>query len=58
MALGMRRANYVRSFLVKQGVNLDRIYTVSQGKEHPVALGHTPEDWKLNRRSEFLIYAK
>lgn len=58
MALGMRRANYVRSFLVKHGVDLNRIYTVSKGKEHPVALGHTPEDWKLNRRSEFRIYEK
>jgi peptidoglycan-associated lipoprotein len=58
MALGMRRANYVRSFLIKQGVNLDRIYTVSKGKEHPLALGHTPEDWKMNRRSEFRIYEK
>lgn len=58
MALGMRRANSVRSFLVKQGVDLDRIYTVSKGKENPLALGHTPEDWKINRRSEFKIYQK
>lgn len=58
MALGLRRANYVRSFLVKQGVDLNRIYTVSKGKEQPVALGHGPEDWKLNRRSEFRIYEK
>lgn len=58
MALGMRRANYVRSFLVKCGVDLNRVYTVSKGKEQPVALGHTPEDWKLNRRSEFRIYEK
>lgn len=58
MSLGMRRANYVRSYLVKQGVDLNRIYTVSQGKERPVASGHTPDDWKANRRSEFKIYAK
>ncbi len=58
MALGMRRANYVRSFLVKHGVDLNRVYTVSKGKEQPVALGHTPEDWKLNRRAEFRIYEK
>jgi outer membrane protein OmpA-like peptidoglycan-associated protein len=58
MALGLRRANYVRSFLVKQGVDLNRIYTVSRGKEQPLVLGHDPEDWKLNRRSEFKIYQK
>lgn len=58
MALGMRRANYIRSFLVKQGVDLNRIYTVSRGKEEPLALGHSPEDLKTNRRGEFRIYQK
>lgn len=57
-ALGMRRANFVRSFLVKHGADLNRIYTVSRGKEQPVALGHSTEDWKQNRRSEFKIYQK
>lgn len=58
MALGMRRANFVRSFLVKNGADLNRIYTVSRGKEQPVAQGHSPDEWKLNRRSEFRIYQK
>jgi len=58
MALGMRRANSVRSFLVKNGADLNRIYTVSRGKEQPLAQGHGPEDWKANRRSEFRIYQK
>ncbi|MBI5272824.1 MAG: OmpA family protein [Chlamydiia bacterium] len=58
MALGMRRANYVRSFLVKQGVDLNKIYTVSRGKEQPLALGHAPDDWSANRRSEFKIFEK
>jgi peptidoglycan-associated lipoprotein len=58
MALGMRRANYVRSFLVKNGVDQNKIYTVSHGKERPIALGHTAEQWKLNRRSEFKIYER
>lgn len=58
MSLGMRRANYIRSFLVKQGVDQNRIYTVSHGKEKPLALGHTPDQWKLNRRSEFKIFQK
>lgn len=58
MALGMRRANHIRQLLVKNGVNLNRIYTVSKGKEQPFVLGHTPEDWKQNRRAEFKIYEK
>lgn len=58
MALGMRRANFVRSFLVKNGADLNHIYTVSRGKEQPVVQGHNPEGWKLNRRSEFRMYQK
>lgn len=58
MALGLRRANYIRSFLVKHGVDLNRIYTLSKGKEHPIAAGHTPNDWQENRRSEFRVYQK
>jgi peptidoglycan-associated lipoprotein len=58
IALGMRRANYIRSLLVKNGVDLNRIYTVSRGKEEPIALGHSPDDWKQNRRAEFKIYEK
>lgn len=58
MALGMRRANFVRSFLVKNGADLNRIYTVSRGKEQPIAQGHDANGWKLNRRSEFRIYQK
>lgn len=56
VALGMRRANFVRSFLIKQGVDQNRIYTVSHGKERPIAMGHSSDAWKLNRRSEFKIY--
>lgn len=58
MALGLRRSNYVRSFLIKQGVDLNQIYTVSFGKENPIAFGDTPEDYRLNRRCEFKIYEK
>jgi peptidoglycan-associated lipoprotein len=58
LALGMRRANHIRQLLVKNGVSLNRIYTVSRGKEQPFALGHTPDDWKQNRRGEFKIFEK
>ncbi len=58
LALGMRRANYVRSMLIKSGVDLNRIYTVSKGKEHPSAQGHSQEDWKQNRRAEYRIFER
>ena len=58
MALGMRRANYVRSLLVKAGVDLNRVYTVSRGKEQPLTTGHSADDWKQNRRAEFKIFEK
>jgi len=58
MALGMRRANYVRGLFVKNGVDLNRLYTVSRGKEEPIAAGHNSDDWRINRRAEFKIYEK
>ncbi len=58
MALGMRRANYIRSLLVKQGVDLNQVYTLSRGKEEPLVIGHSKEDWGQNRRAEFKIYQK
>ncbi len=58
ISLGMRRANYIRGLLVKQGVDLNRLYTISRGKEDPIAGGHTAADWQTNRRAEFKIYEK
>ena len=58
MALGTRRANHLRVLLIKQGIDFNRIYTVSHGKEKPIAVGHTAEDWKKNRRVQFKIFDK
>lgn len=58
LALGTRRANTIRSLLVKQGVNPNHIYTISFGKEMPAMLGHSPEIWAKNRRVEFKIFEK
>lgn len=58
MALGIRRANHIRQLLVKNGVDLNRIYTVSRGKEQPLVLGHSPADWKQNRRGVFKIFER
>ena len=50
LALGERRANSVKDFLVAAGVNPERIKTISYGKERPVALGSNDTAWKQNRR--------
>lgn len=55
LALGDRRANAVRDYLMSLGVPGDRIGTISYGEERPFALGQTEEAWTLNRRSHFVI---
>jgi peptidoglycan-associated lipoprotein len=49
LALGERRANAVKEYLVSLGVSSSRIDTVSYGKERPVAAGTNEESWALNR---------
>lgn len=51
LALGARRANAVRSYLVQLGLPGNRIRTVSYGKERPVAPSSTPGAWRVNRRA-------
>lgn len=52
MALGERRANAVRDFLVLQGVDSYLIETVSYGEERPAAMGSNESAWEQNRRVE------
>jgi peptidoglycan-associated lipoprotein len=49
LALGERRANAVKEYLVSLGVNASRVDTVSYGKERPVAAGSNDQSWALNR---------
>ena len=55
LALGERRANAVKEFLVSLGVEPGRITTISYGKERPAAEGSTSESWSENRRSVTVI---
>ena len=55
LALGERRANAARDFLVQQGVPLARLLTVSWGKERPVAQGSNEEAWAQNRRAVTVV---
>lgn len=52
MALGERRANAVRNFLVLQGVSAASIETVSYGEERPASMGASESSWSQNRRVE------
>lgn len=51
IALGERRANAAKNYLVSLGVDPSRITVVSYGKERPLALGSDEESWAKNRRA-------
>jgi peptidoglycan-associated lipoprotein len=51
LALGNRRANATRDFLVAKGVSTDRISTISYGKDRPTALGDNEQAWAQNRNT-------
>ena len=55
LALGARRANSARAFLIGQGVEAGRLRTVSYGKERPVALGSDAQAWSQNRRGVTVV---
>jgi peptidoglycan-associated lipoprotein len=51
IALGARRAETVRQYLVSRGVSAQRMRTISYGKERPVALCNDISCWSQNRRA-------
>jgi peptidoglycan-associated lipoprotein len=51
LALGERRANAAKNYLVSLGVDPARLATVSHGKERPIALGSDEDAWSKNRRA-------
>ena len=55
LALGARRANSVRDYLVSHGVTADRISTISFGKEQPLDAGNGEESWQKNRNARTAI---
>jgi len=55
LALGDRRANAAKNFLVNAGVNAARISVISYGKERPVATGSDEESWAQNRRAVSVV---
>ena len=55
MALGERRANATRDYLVAQGVPTARLLVTSWGKERPVATGSDESAWAQNRRAVTVV---
>jgi peptidoglycan-associated lipoprotein len=58
MALGERRANTAKEYLVKLGVSAARLETVSLGEEKALDPGHTEAAWAKNRRDDFMPTSK
>jgi len=58
MALGQKRADAVKDYLVALGVEANRIQTISYGEERPFATGHDEEAWRQNRRAHVVVDAK
>lgn len=55
MALGDRRAQSVKNYLVDLGVPSRRLTTISYGEERPLAFGQNETAWAKNRRAQFVI---
>ena len=57
LALGNRRANAVKQYLVNQGIDASRIEILSYGEERPISMDRNDAGWAQNRRAEFEIVA-
>ena len=55
LALGERRANSIKNFLVEQGIAPNRVTTISYGKEFPEFLGANEAAWSKNRRGVTVV---
>ena len=58
LALGERRANSAKNYLMTLGVSPGRISTISYGEEKPLDPGHSEEAWTKNRRAHTIITGK
>lgn len=55
-ALGQRRADAARMFLIQEGIEPGRLHTISYGAERPADPNHNEIAWARNRRVEFKVY--
>lgn len=55
LALGAKRAQVAKDYLVTLGISAARLKTISYGEEVPVCQGHNEECWQKNRRDRFVV---
>ena len=55
MALGQKRADEAKTYLIDMGINKKRITTISYGKDRPLDPAHNEEAWAKNRRDDFVL---
>ena len=55
LALGQRRAQSVKNYLVELGIDPSRLPTMSYGEERPAMEGSDEAAWEKNRRAEFVL---
>ena len=55
LALGDRRAQMVRDYLIELGGGSQQLESISYGEERPFSPGHDETSWRLNRRAHFVI---
>ena len=55
LALGEKRAQSVKNYLIGLGISADRVSTISYGKERPAVVGSNDGAWAQNRRSVTLV---
>ena len=55
LALGDRRANAAKNYLITLGIGASRISTISYGKERPAVEGHNEWAWSQNRRTVTIV---
>jgi len=58
LALGQRRGNAVREYMVSLGIGADRMVSISKGEESPECTEESEACWTRNRRGQFVITAK
>jgi peptidoglycan-associated lipoprotein len=58
LALGERRANSAKDYLISLGIDASRIVTISYGEERPLDPKQDEEAWAKNRRAHFVILSK
>ena len=55
LALGEKRAQAVKNYLISLGISSDRVSTISYGKERPAVVGSNDGAWAQNRRSVTIV---